>query len=126
MDDSLNPRNRHATGVVTVLDSTYDARLPARYADVLDSLFGWASLDYASLFVPVACATSGHGFQSLLLLTALSPLVLICGGVVVGKFYKASMLGMNAWRDGFFNALPLALVISFTFVPSVSTRLGLP
>ena len=57
-------------GIITVLDTTYDATMPQSYTDAVDAVLGWAKTDqwFSSLVLPSECtpfASSGSSFSTL-------------------------------------------------------------
>eukprot|EP00966_Prymnesium_polylepis_P022222 511498-Prymnesium_polylepis.1 len=73
--------------------------------------------------MPADCAPGG--FRDWLLLSSLSPLVLILLSIFAGIVHRAIQNGwtFEALRLGLLNALPLALVCSFMFAPAVSASI---
>ena len=117
-------------GIIQTLNSTYGARLPEEFERVVDSVFGWASPDkwMASLLLPSECtpiASTGSSFRSWLLFKALSPLLVILIAVLwaIGAECRKFGFGKQGLYSGVLNAMPLALVTSFLFVPSVSKNI---
>ena len=113
--------------IVAVLDTSYDASMPESYTDTVDAVFGWANVDewFSSLVFPLECisfASSGSRFRSWLLVKGLAPLfaiVLAILGTITAKCTRLGWGQQNAIA-GLFKAMPLAFVISFLFMPSVS------
>ena len=116
-------------GIATVLESTYDAKLPQDYSDRLHSTFSWAKVEWTKLIIPAdECSiikSSMPRFQVWLLTSAVGPLIIIGLAAIAQVVSKCSRDGLSfaSLRAGTLNALPVALVISFAFVPSVSASI---
>jgi hypothetical protein len=116
--------------ILTALDSTYSVNMPASYTRWMD-VFRFVGLNWSSLVLPSGCISSS--FTSILLLHALTPVAVILIIFVAYAFYavataKASPDGTKpALRDtllrGLLDGVPLALLISFSFVASISAQI---
>ena len=117
-------------GIITALDTTYDASMPQSYNDAVDAAFGWAKADqwFLSLVLPSECtpfASSSSTFRLWLLVKGLTPLLIVLL-VTLGRIaIKCAQFGCSRQSlvAGVFAAMPLALITSFLFVPSVSTTI---
>ena len=111
-------------GISTVIGSTYDAKLPQSYTDWVDPAFGWVSFDWGNLLMPMECAASGYnGFRSWLLVTAIVPLAFVgitILAAILQQTYLQQGFSLTALKRGVLNGIPVALVVSFAFCPSVS------
>ena len=114
-------------GIITVLDTTYDARMPQSYTNAIDAVLFWAETDqwFSSLVLPSECtpfASSGSSFRSWLLVKALTPLFVVLIVMLGSIAVKCARLGCSRQSlvAGVFSTMPLTLVISFLFVPGVS------
>ena len=115
-------------GIATVLNSTYDAKLPPAYTDWVDKVFKWAKMDWGALVLPSECSpisSAGSSFRCWLLIKTIVPLVVIFLATVGGTIVKCTKLGWSPKNlyNGTLASLPLALVVSFCLVPSVSSSI---
>jgi hypothetical protein len=111
-------------GIATVLDSTYDAKMPDAYTDWVEAAFDWARVDWPSIFIPAECTpfTTGSSFRAWLLMKAIAPLLFIMVVTLGTAARKAARLGWSRKNMGIgaLQAMPLALLLSFCACPSVS------
>lgn len=111
-------------GIVTVLDTTFDAHMPDAYTNWISGAFGWARVDWPSLLLPSECTpfSSGSSFRSWLLVKGITPLLLIFAAVVGATIFRSTHLGWSrkSLLNGSLQAMPLALLLSFGFCPSVT------
>ena len=96
----------------------------------MDSAFGWARPEewVLSFVLPSECTpltSMGSSFRSWLQLKAIAPLLVILLSMVGSTAVKCTQLGWSCknLRAGIFKAMPLALFVSFIFVPSVSMNI---
>ena len=98
--------------------------MPSEYTDWVGKAFGWARVNWPSLIIPGDCVPFGTGssFRAWLLVKGISPLVVILVAVIGTTAVESARLGWSRKHiyKGVLRALPLALFISFCFVPSVS------
>ena len=112
-----------------VLNSTYDAKLPAAYTDwVEEDAFNWARLDWSSVVLPSDCsplASMGSSFKAWLLIKGLTPLIVLLLAIVVSCIVSCKMMGCSRANclAGVVKALPLTLVVSFLFVPTITMNI---
>ena len=98
--------------------------MPAEYTTWVEGAFGWARVNWVSLIYPSACSpfSNASGFRSWLLIKGLVPLVVIGVAVIRSTVVNVTQLGWSSknLKIGALQALPLALLLSFSFCPSVS------
>ena len=107
--------------VAVSLNSIYDARLPRSYTIWVDDAFRWMQFDFAPVLIPSVCF--GSGYQITLMLTAFAPIAVIgiAATYLIGKHLCQARC--SRWRavvDGLVDSAPVALVVSFYCVTSVS------
>lgn len=112
--------------IVTVLNVTFSVTLPHYYTEWM-KVFDVAVLDWMGWVVPEACLS--QSFSGRLLIIALSPIALI-GIVFMCLTIKAAMADSNkasclrrAFSNGLLSTMPLALLVTFLLVPSVSASI---
>ena len=117
-------------GIITVLNSTYDAKLPSSYTDWVHSAFSWARPEewLSSLSLPPECirfTSTGSSFRSWLLLKALTPLLGIALAMIGSTVVECARRGWSQRNlvAGGLASIPVALVTSFILVPSVSNSI---
>ena len=101
--------------------------MPEDYTKWVDDAFGWSRVNWPSLILPVACTpfSGNSSFRSWLLIKGLVPLVVILAAVIGGTAINVARLGCSVknFHIGAIRVLPLALLLSFSFCPSVSASI---
>ena len=110
-----------------VLDTSYDAKLPSAYTDWLGRPpFSWVRLDWTSLILPSGCvpllSSSASSFRIWLVIKGALPMLVIVASVLLTAAIKCARLGFTKknFYLGLLKGTPIALIISFCYVPSVS------
>ena len=117
-------------GIITSLDTTYDAMMPQSYNAIVDAAFGWTKTDrwYSMLTLPSECtlfaSAVGSTYKSWLLVKGLTPLLNVLLATLGCIGIKCARFGCSrrSFVAGTYTAMPLALITSFVLVPSVSTN----
>ena len=117
--------------VVIILDSTYSVTMPPVFTSWMN-VFRLIGLDWSSFVIPKDCLA--RGVSSELLLHALAPVAVALAAFVSCALFEAIRAALKiretgpkgllrGSRKGALKAMPLALLITFMFVPSVSSRI---
>jgi hypothetical protein len=111
-------------GIATVLDATYDAKMPPAYTQWVEDAFSWAQVDWSSFVLPADCTilARASGFQSWLLVKGSAPLLIFTISAAISAATKCAKLGWDLKHlyTGALQAMPLILFLSYCMVPSVS------
>jgi hypothetical protein len=115
-------------GIAVSLDTTYDAKMPEEYETWVHNVFHFAKINWLSLLLPSQCSpiqSAGSRFRTTLLVKTVVPLLVILVATVGSTCRTCIQLGWSRRNlyVGVLGALPVALVVSFFFVPTVSTSI---
>jgi hypothetical protein len=109
--------------VVSSFETVYGLKLPDRVLQV-KRLFDWTKVEWLGVVLPSGCM---GGFKDRLLVYALAPILLVWVvfvGVLVYSAYTSSKNSVKgALSSALLAATPLALYVTFLFVPSVSAKI---
>lgn len=112
---SAPPPHRYQCAIA--IGTIYEVKLPPRYSQ-FTNFFTWLDINWSSALGPVSCLGT---FEQQMLLTALSPFVLIA--FVIAFSFVNNWMKRQTLRHVILSSLGPCLSIVFLFMPSVSRKI---